>query len=252
MFKQTFAAGLVVFLFISVASAQKAEVTISLNEAFFDALLDSVFQNFDPPEFPIAQHIVNRRDAGTQISQKPKVKSKNNAEVLSFAFLPFSSSSASLRLSGKNPFCTESVKILREMNGVRTAVRFREGKIFVPLAFSGNYAPPFIGCVEFAGWAETNIDLEFDQNTQRLVGRAKVLNVNLNGSGGIGGTVIARLIQTSIDKKLNPIEIIRLDKLTFGIPIQKAGNIRMKAVGIRPEIGNGMVNIRIAYEFLKG
>ena len=37
---------------------------------------------------------------------------------------------------------------LREMNGVRTAVRFREGKVYVPLAFSGMYSPPFVGCVE--------------------------------------------------------------------------------------------------------
>ncbi|MBK9768041.1 MAG: hypothetical protein IPP63_14020 [Chloracidobacterium sp.] len=40
---------LAVILFSSVAVAQKAEVTVSLNEAFFDALLDSIYQNYDPP-----------------------------------------------------------------------------------------------------------------------------------------------------------------------------------------------------------
>src|SRR5260370_22679160 len=99
MHKRAFAAGLAVFLFFSAANAQKAEVTISLNEAFFDALLDSVFQNFDPPEFPIAEN--------------------------------------------KTSGCSQSIRILREMNGIRSAVRFREGKIYVPMAFSGSYEPPF-------------------------------------------------------------------------------------------------------------
>ena len=66
MYKRAFAAGLAVFLLISAASAQRAEVTISLNEAFFDSLLDSVFQNFDPPEFSMASTDVYRGGAETQ------------------------------------------------------------------------------------------------------------------------------------------------------------------------------------------
>ena len=242
MYKRAFAAGLAVFLFISAASAQRAEVTISLNEAFFDSLLDSVFQNFDPPEFSMASTEPYRRDA----------------EMRSFSGFGWASSflslgdSAAQRLSGEDPYCNESVKLLREMKGVRTAVRFRDGKIYVPLAFAGNYAPPLIGCVEFAGWAEANIDLEFDQNTQRLVGRVRVFNVNLNGTGGIGGSVIARLIQGSIDKKLNPIEIMSLDKVSFGVPVQSSGTLRMKAQKIKPEVGAGALNVRVEYEFVKG
>lgn len=208
MNKRALAVSLAVFLLVSGVSAQRAEVTVSLNEAFFDSLLDSAFQNFGPPEFPIVEN--------------------------------------------KNSGCSETIKVLNQFDGVRTAVRFREGKIVVPLAFSGNYAPPFIGCVEFAGWAETNIDLEFDLAGQRLIGRARVLNVNLNGTGGVGGTMIAKLLQRSIDSKLNPIEIIRLDKLSFGVPVQNGGNLRMKATSIRPDIGAGLLNIRVTYEFLKG
>lgn len=243
IFKRAFAAGLAVFLLFSAVNAQKAEVTISLNEAFFDALLDSVFKNFDPPQFSLAQNNFNREDAETQ---RGRILEAEFTDVL---FVSASAASVSGRPAA---YCDETVKILREMNGVKTAVRIREGKIFVPLAFSANYAPPFVGCVEFAGWAETNIDLEFDQNAQRLIGRARVLNVNLNGTGGIGGTVIAKLIQSSIDKKLNPIEIMTLDKVSFGFPVQKSGNLRMKAVGVRPELGNGLLNIHVDYEFLKG
>jgi hypothetical protein len=123
--------------------------------------------------------------------------------------------------------------------------------MLAPLAFSGNYNPPFIGCVSFAGLAETVIDLEFDQQNQRLVARARVLNVSLNGTGGVGGSVIAKLVQSSIDKKVNPIELFRTDKVSFMLPVQNNTTLRMKAVGVRYEITNGGVNIHIAYEFAK-
>ena len=137
------------------------------------------------------------------------------------------------------------------MNGVRTAVRFREGKIYVPLAFSGDYAPPFVGCVEFAGWAESYVDLEFDKNSQRLLGRVRVVNINLNGTGGIGGTLIARLLQSSIDRKMNPVEVLTLDKLSFGLPVHGTGKLRMRAAGVRPVMGDGVINMHIDYTFSK-
>ena len=210
-------------LFVS-GFAQRSEITISFNEQFFDSLLDAVFQNAGPIEFPIAE---NRGES---------------AQPAGFSFAP----------SRKAPACTESVRLLREVGGVRTAVRFRDGKIYAPLAFSGSYSPPFIGCVEFSGWAETNVDLQFDQNGQRLIARAQVLNVSLNGTGGLGGTVIARMLQGSIDKKINPIEVVRLDKLSFLIPMKTAGAIRMRAVGMRHDIGSGGLNVHVAFEFLKG
>ncbi len=209
IYKRFSAAISVVFLLaIATTAQQRAEVTVSLNEPFFDALLDSMYQNFEAPQFPISN-------------------------------------------SGGSASCSETIKILREGSGVRTAVRFREGKIYVPLAFSGNYAPPFVGCVDFAGWAETNIDLEFDRENQRLIGRAKVLNIHLNGSGGVGSGLIAKMLQSSIDKKLNPIEILRLDKLSFMVPVRDAGNLRLRATNLRPEIANGLLNVRVDFEFLK-
>ena len=246
---------LAVLFFLSASNAQKPELAISLNEPFFDALLDSVFKNFDPPEFSIARNELKRGDAETQsnsMDAKPRssVSFVNNFDNSNFRTVP-PLFSVSPRLGGVNPVCKESIQLLRENNGVRTAVRFREGKIYAPLAFTGNYNPPFIGCVAFSGFAETNIELEFDQDSQRLIARAKVLNVSLNGTGGVGGTVIAKLVQSAIDKKINPIEIIRIDKLSFLLPVQNGANLRMKAAGVRYEIENGLLKIYIAYEFLK-
>ncbi|MGD9562289.1 MAG: hypothetical protein AB7F88_18755 [Pyrinomonadaceae bacterium] len=213
-------------LFVAVASvsifAQKPEVTISLNESFFDSFLDAVFENASPIEFSIAS---NEGQTSTPTA------------VASFAPNPMA--------------CRETIQLLRESNGVRTAVRFRDGRIMVPLAFTGSYNPPFVGCVSFSGVADTVIDLEFDQQNQRLLARARVLNVALNGTGGVGGSLIAKLVQGSIDKKVNPIEILTLDKVSFLLPVRNNVNIRMKAASVRHEVVNGALNVIIAYDFVK-
>ena len=147
--------------------------------------------------------------------------------------------------------CNEVIRLQRERDGVKTSVRFRDGRISAPIAFMGSYNPPLIGCVDFAGVAETNIELEFDRQRRALVGRAKVLNVNLSGTGGIGGSLLARIVQNSIDKKINPIEILQAEKVSFVVPIQTAGNLRMKAIGVKHEVANGFLNVRVVYEFQK-
>lgn len=216
------------------ANGQRTEITISLNEQFFDTVIDAMFQNGEPPEFAIAENRSRHNDF---------VPDQNRTAIsvtYPTSFLPSSFAK-----------CRESIRLSRENSGVRTAVRFRDGKIYAPMAFSGNYNPPLVGCIGFAGWAETNIELAFDEQNQRLIANARVLNVVLNGTGGVGSTVVARMVQSSIDKKINPIEIIKLDKVSFMLPIQNSGNLRMKAVGVRHELVNGSINIHIAYEFIR-
>src|SRR6476661_3043469 len=104
--------GLLVSTFAASANAQRTEITISFSEQFFDTLLDAIYLNGGPPEFALSQNI--------WAEAAPKAGSGFREE-----FAPRQSA------------CTESIKLLREMNGVRTAVRFRDGKIFAPIAFSG-------------------------------------------------------------------------------------------------------------------
>ena len=227
---------LVAFLIVVLAasaSAQRTEITISFSEQFFDALLDAVFQYAEPPRISLAKN-----------SEQSTVE-RSTPSSAAYSFASYSGSE-----TGPSK-CDESIKLLRESNGVRTAVRFREGKIVAPLAFTGNYNPPLIGCVPFSGTAETLIDLEFDQAAQRLIARAKVRDVSLNGTMGIGGSLIGRMVQGSIDKKINPIEIIRTDRVSFLLPLQNANAVRMKATGFSHEVVGGQLNVRVAYEFQK-
>lgn len=226
---------LAVLFSVSLARAQSAEVMIQLNEPFFDALLDSIFKNADPPEYPLA--FLGEREKG----------SKGDGEIFSIFNAGFYNKIANQTSNIAN--CRETIKLQRQMDGVKTTVRFRNGQITAPIAFSGNYNPPFIGCVDFSGVADASIELEFDQERQVLIGRARVSNVNMSGTGGIGSGMLARMVQNSIDKKVNPIQILAMDKVSFVVPIQNGGNVRMKAVGIRHEVGNGFLNVYVAYEF---
>lgn len=228
---------LAILIFASIGTAQTAEVTVGLNEQFFDSLLDAIFKNFNPPEFPLAANAP-----------------KNKAQSGKIAALSFNNESPIVgnpKSESKN--CNESIRLLRDVEGVRTAVRFRDGKIYAPIAFSGSYNPPLIGCIDFQGYAETNIDLEYDRQSGKLLGRVRVLSVNLGGVTNLASGVLSRLVQSSIDRKINPIEILQIDKLSFLVPIQNAnGSLKMKAVGVRSEIANRVLNVNIAYEFSKG
>lgn len=152
----------------------------------------------------------------------------------------------------KDSSCDEKVRLEREMNGVRTAVQFRDGRIIAPIAFTGKYNAPLIGCMDFRGWAETDLTLEFDPSSQTLFGRAKVTNVKLNNVPSLAGGVLARLLQGSIDKKINPVKLMVLDKLSFVVPVSVAeGNLKMNAKALRHEVSENRLNIFVTYEFIK-
>jgi hypothetical protein len=225
-----------VLLLFSSAQAQQADVNIQLNEQFFEALLDALFKNTNPPEFPLSV-------------QSPGSQVPGPGSILASGFTEIRNPKSEIR--NPNSVCPDSIKLQREVDGTRTAVRFREGRVVAPIAFTGNYNPPLIGCLDFAGVAETAIELEFDAQKQALVGRAKVLNVNLSGTGGVGSQLLARMVQSSIDRKINPIQILAMEKISFVVPIQNSGSLKMKANNIRHEISNGVLNVRISYEFQK-
>jgi hypothetical protein len=168
--------------------------------------------------------------------------------VLSKGEAPF----VELRAGGnENAGCRETIRIAREMNGVRTAVRFREGKIIAPVAFSGSYNFPIVGCIDFAGWAETAVELEFDAENQRVLARAKVVSVSLNGTGGVGKNLLAPLVQSALDRKVNPIELVRIEKLAFAIPIDLSSNLRIKATGFRNSVQTGSVTFFLTYDLTR-
>ncbi len=232
-------------LFVTFAKAQQtADVTITLNEKFFDTLFDAVFTNLENPSFPIAENI--QKEEIEKENELANFKKTYNSSDVDFLNANFSVAAQ------PNTRCNETIRLMREIDGVRTSVRFRDGKISAPIAFTGSYNPPLIGCLNFQGWADSTIELEFDQRTQTLIGRARVAEVRLSGTGGVGSGLIGRIVQSSIDRKINPIQILQMDKVSFVVPVQNSGSLKMQAVGMRHEIINGAMNVHITYRFSKG
>lgn len=205
-----------VLLFATGASAQRATVTLTLDDRFFDALLQGVFRNDATLDFPLGD------------GKSPQTKGAATGSVFS---------------------CEEMVSIRREANGKRTSARLVEGKILAPLVFSGKYNPPLLPCIGYSGFAETEIVLDFDSKNQTLVGRVIVSKVSLSGTGGIGGGLVARMVQSSIDEKVNPIKIVGLDNVSVTIPVQESANVAMRAVDVKHRITKGILTLTITYEF---
>lgn len=135
---------------------RSGEATITVKEQFFNSFLDAIFDNLKAPATPL---IVTESD-------------KNRTDE-----------------SAKS--CPSAITLLRENSGVKTAVKFEQGKILAPLAFSGAYNSTFLGCLQFRGVAYTEWSLEFDRTAQVLQARIKVTDMRLEN--------VPSLAQGSID-----------------------------------------------------
>lgn len=215
-----------------VKTAPAAEVTVTLNEQFFNSLLDVIFTRLKAPSFPLSF---------TRIEAEKNETSPSKVEAPTFSL-----SHASL----KPDACASVVTLEREMNGVKTAVRFENGKVVAPLAFKGSYSVALIGCVNFQGWADTVINLNFDRERQVLSARVTVLNIELSNIPSLASGVVIKLVQDSIDRRINPIEILQATQLSTRLPITGSGGaLRMRATEIRPEVAPGALSLHIFYEF---
>ena len=155
---------------------------------------------------------------------------------------------------GGNKNCANQIALAREMNGTRTAVRFQAGRILAPVAFSGAYSAPLIGCLRFEGWAETNLNLSFDQAKQALTARVEVKAVHLKKIPTLFGDGVTGLVQDALDARVNPIEILRADQLSARLPMTKTGSgasLRLRAREVRHEVLPNELRLRILYEFVR-
>jgi len=156
--------------------------------------------------------------------------------------------------AGNNKNCAGEIALAREMNGTRTAVRFQAGRILAPVAFSGSYSAPLVGCLKFEGWADTNLNLSFDQAKQALTARVEVKAVHLKKIPVLFGDGVTGLVQDALDARVNPIEILRAGQLSARLPMTKTGSgasLRLRAREVRHEVLPDELRLRILYEFVR-
>jgi hypothetical protein len=149
--------------------------------------------------------------------------------------------------------CPSEIRLKREVEGVRTAVHFENGRITGPLAFAGAYSSSLMGCIEFSGWADSEVNLEFDQKRRALVARFHLREIHLNNTPAVLNGPLLNLVQTAIDRRYNPVDLFTLDQLSTRVNIQPAGGaLQLRATQVRPEITPGGLTLHITYEFVKG
>ncbi len=205
-----------------------AEAVITLNEQFLNSLLDAVFTNLRAPTFPLSL-------------AKSDTDKDSKAPQDSKALAP-----------SKFDQCASQIVLEREMSGVKTAVRFENGRISAPLAFTGTYNTGLLGCMRFQGWADTVINLEFNRERQSLNAHVDVVDIHLNGVPQLANGVVVQMVQSAIDQRINPVQILQATQLTTRLPISAAGGaLSLRAKDLRPEVVPGAVRIHIIYEFVK-
>jgi hypothetical protein len=152
---------------------------------------------------------------------------------------------------GREGKCANSVRLVPEAEGVKSGVRFGEGRLTAPLAFRGTYEAPLLGCLNFEGWADTAFDLRFDAERQKLDALVSVRDVKLRNiptafSGGITG-----MIQDAIDKRINPVTLLRAEQVGARLPLGKgSAGLRLRARDIRHEVSGRELRLRIFYELV--
>src|SRR5438105_2142731 len=212
---RVFPALLVIMVFAWQAVAQNrnanqpptAEVTLTVGEQFPNAFLESIFANLKAPSALLA------------ITEADKDRPPTEG-------------------------CPSIIKLEREEAGVKTQVKFEAGKINAPLAFAGAYNSTLLGCIEFRGWAATTWLLEFDRSRQAMLAHVQVDDVHLTNLPKVANGSIARLVQSAIDSRINPIELLKLDQLSTRVAIAPAsGALRLRAKAVRPEILPGSLQL---------
>jgi hypothetical protein len=149
--------------------------------------------------------------------------------------------------------CASEIRLKREAGGVRTAVHFENGRITGPLAFAGAYSSGLMGCIEFSGWADSEVLLEYNSARRALVARFQLRDIHLNNTPAVLNGPLLGMVQGTIDRRYNPVELFTLEKLSTRVDIQPAGGaLQLRAREIRAEITPSALTLHIIYEFVKG
>lgn len=191
---------------------------IVLKPDLFNAVLATIFREIKEPAFPLTIGAV---------------QSRTNYEYAALEQTP----------------CDGQIHILPEGSGVKTGLKFENGRITVPLAFSGSYNSP-IGCYPFTGWAQANFELRFDSAQQSVFGRVNVETVNLDGVNPLVSGLVTPIVQNSINTRVNPILILRGDQLGVDLPIAASGgNFRARVSDVRAEVKDDSLSLFVIYDF---
>ena len=198
--------------------------SVVLNQQFFDTVLATIFRDMNAPAFPL--NLTGRNS----FDQTPQ------PQLASFA----------LQNGGG---CEGKIMLLPQGSNITTGVRLENGKINAPLAFTGSTSV-FGQCVNFAGWAQANLALRFDEAQQTVFGQINVETVNLDNVSPVISGFVTPIVQTTINNRVNPIMILRGQQLALNLPIAASGGtLKANVKDVRSEVKENAVNLFVTYDF---
>lgn len=192
-------------------------VVVSLDQGFVDAVLATTFSGLGTPTFNLSQ-----------------LDTTNSERV---------------ELANFQSGCSNKITLLPEASGVKTGVQFRNGNISAPMVFTGSYN--LLGnCMQFKGWAQTSIQLRFDEPTQTVYGNVSVEGVNLEGVSPVANNFVTVFVQTAINERVNPLILVTERQLSLMVPIKASnGSVKARAKDVKAEILDGSLKLHLTYEF---
>ncbi len=198
--------------------------SVVLNQQFFDQILGTIFRDMNAPAFPL------------NLTGRNTFDETARPQYASFA----------LQNSGG---CEGKITLLPQGSNVTTGVRLENEKINAPLAFTGSTSV-FGQCVNFAGWAQANLALRFDEAQQTVFGQINVETVNLDNVSPVISGFVTPIVQTTINSRVNPITILRGQQLALNLPITASdGTLKANVKDVRSEIKENALNLFVTYDF---
>jgi hypothetical protein len=136
-----------------------------------------------------------------------------------------------------------------EGSGTTTAVRMENGQILVPIAFTGNINA-FGNCFDFNGWAQANLELRYDETQHIVFGQINVQTVNVDGVAPVVSGLITPVVQSTLNSRVNPVQILRGDQIALKVPIKSTGStLQAQVRDVRAEIKDNALSLYVTYNF---
>lgn len=193
---------------------------IVLKEQFFNHVLETILRDMNPPAFPL-----------TLAGGDPQPDTE------------------AYGLIQAAPQCDSKITLLPNGSGAQTSINFDNDRIAAPLAFSGSYNSLF-GCLQFTGWAQANMELRYDAAQQAVFGQFNVETVNLDGVNPVIGSILTPIVQTTLNNRVNPVQILRGEQIALNMPIAASGgNLLANVTDVRAEVKDKALNLYVIYGF---
>ncbi|MGI8884363.1 MAG: hypothetical protein ACR2IA_08980 [Pyrinomonadaceae bacterium] len=195
---------------------------IVLRQDFFNQILQTIFRDMNAPSFPLNLTGQNNHE---------------NGEAVRYGLLQNANQ------------CEGKITLLPEGSGVQTGLRFENNRLAAPLAFSGS-TNVLGSCIQFNGWAQANLELRYDATQQTVFGQINVETVNLDGVIPVISSFVTPIVQSTINQRVNPIQILQGKQIALNVPINATnGNLQANVKDVRAEVKDNALNLYVIYDF---